>query len=118
MAAIEENIVTAFSEIGGDSNNALVVTLNRVYRVRLAACDEVFTDQQSQLARQGGYQDAIAILLEPDIWRGLTLNDYSQWASQIWHIIVLRASRRLSPLYAVGYSTLKRGCTQRPITTV
>ncbi|KAH8980949.1 hypothetical protein EDB86DRAFT_2978203 [Lactarius hatsudake] len=78
LAAIEENIVTAFSEIGGDSNNALVVTLNRAYK----------------RARQGGYQDAIAILLEPDIWRGLSLNDYSQWASQIWHIIVLRASRR------------------------
>ncbi|KAH9027662.1 hypothetical protein EDB84DRAFT_1272610 [Lactarius hengduanensis] len=78
LAAIEENVVTAFSEIGGDSNNALVVTLNRAYR----------------RARQGGYQDAIAMLLEPDIWRGLSLNDYSQWASQIWHIIVLRASRR------------------------
>ena len=34
LAAIEESIVTAFSEIGGDSNNALVVTLNRAYRVR------------------------------------------------------------------------------------
>lgn len=78
LAAIEESIVTAFSEIGGDGNNTLVVTLNRAYR----------------RARQGGYQDAIAILVEPDIWRGLSLNDYSQWASQIWHIIVLRASRR------------------------
>ncbi|KAN0140851.1 hypothetical protein V8E53_001295 [Lactarius tabidus] len=78
LAAIEESIVTAFGEIGGDSNNTFVVTLNRAYR----------------RARQGGYQDAIAILVEPDIWRGLSLNDYSQWASQIWHIIVLRASRR------------------------
>ncbi|KAF8258613.1 hypothetical protein EI94DRAFT_1621071 [Lactarius quietus] len=78
LAAIEESIVTAFSEIGGDSNNTLVVSLNRAYR----------------RARQGGYQDAIAILLEPEIWRGLSLNDYSQWASQIWHIVVLRASRR------------------------
>ena len=34
LAAIEETIVTSFSEIGGDSNNALVVTLNRAYRVR------------------------------------------------------------------------------------
>ena len=34
LAAIEESIVTAFSEIGGDSNSTLVVTLNRAYRVR------------------------------------------------------------------------------------
>jgi len=52
-----------------------------------------------QRARQGKYQDAIAVLLEPDVWRGLSLHDYSQWASQIWHIIVLRASRRLSHFY-------------------
>jgi len=45
-------------------------------------------------ARQGKYEDAIAILLEPDVWRGLSLHDYSQWASQIWQILVLRASRR------------------------
>lgn len=37
LAAIEESIVTAFSEIGGDSNNTLIVTLNRAYRVRLTA---------------------------------------------------------------------------------
>jgi anaphase-promoting complex subunit 5 len=34
LAAIEESIVTAFGEIGGDSNNTFVVTLNRAYRVR------------------------------------------------------------------------------------
>jgi len=78
LAIIEENLVTAFSEVGGDNNNAITVTLNRAYR----------------RARQGKYQDAIAVLLEPDVWRGLSLHDYSQWASQIWHIIVLRASRR------------------------
>ncbi|KAI9458485.1 hypothetical protein F5148DRAFT_1001378 [Russula earlei] len=78
LAVIEENIVTAFGEVGGDSNNAITITLNRAYRH----------------ARQGKYQDAIAIILEPDIWRGLSLHDYSQWASQIWHILVLRASRR------------------------
>ncbi|KAI0283133.1 hypothetical protein BGY98DRAFT_1087979 [Russula aff. rugulosa BPL654] len=77
-AVIEENIITAFNEVGGDNNNVITVTLNRAYR----------------RARQGKYQDAIAVLLEPDIWRGLNLHDYSQWASQIWHIIVLRASRR------------------------
>jgi len=78
LAVIEENIVTAFSEAGGDNNNAITIALNRAYR----------------RARQGNYQDAIALLLKPDIWRGLSLHDYSQWASQIWHILVLRASRR------------------------
>jgi anaphase-promoting complex subunit 5 len=58
-----------------------------------------FVDPRPQRARQGEYQDAIAILLEPDVWRGLSLHDYSQWVSQIWHIIVLRASRRLSHFY-------------------
>ena len=58
-----------------------------------------FLDYRLQCARQGKYQDAIVVLLEPDVWRGLSLHDYSQWASQIWHIIVLRASRRLSHFY-------------------
>ena len=56
-------------------------------------------DPSPQRARQGKYQDALAVLLEPDVWRGLALHDYSQWASQIWHILVLRASRRLSRFY-------------------
>ena len=34
LAAIEEDIVTAFGEIGGDDNNVLTVNLNRAYRVR------------------------------------------------------------------------------------
>ena len=37
LAIIEENIVTAFNEGGGDSNNAITVTLNRAYRVRATA---------------------------------------------------------------------------------
>lgn len=56
---------------------------------------------RTQRARQGKYQDAIAVLLEPDVWRGLGLHDYAQWASQIWHIFALRASRRLSRFYTL-----------------
>jgi hypothetical protein len=37
LAIIEENIVTAFAEVGGDSNNAITITLNRAYRVRFSA---------------------------------------------------------------------------------
>lgn len=96
LAVIEENIVTAFNEVGGDSNNVITVTLNRAYRVCAITLCKKFIDPRLQRARQGQYQDAIAVLLEPDVWRGLSLHDYSQWASQIWHIVVLRASRRLS----------------------
>ncbi|KAI0046097.1 hypothetical protein FA95DRAFT_1560450 [Auriscalpium vulgare] len=78
LAAIEEDYVTAFSDIGSDDNNVITVTLNRAYR----------------RARQGEYEDAISMLLEPDVWCGLAIHDYARWASQIWHILVLRASRR------------------------
>jgi len=99
LAVIEENLVTAFSEVGGDNNNVITVTLNRAYRVcAVILCKEI-PDSRPQRARQGKYQDAIAVLLESDVWRGLSLHDYSQWASQIWHIMVLRASRRLSHFY-------------------
>lgn len=37
LAVIEENIVTAFAEVGGDSNGAITITLNRAYRVRFTA---------------------------------------------------------------------------------
>ena len=44
------------------------------------------------------YNDAFAILLEPDVWRDLSLNHYLLWANEIWHILVLRASRRYASL--------------------
>jgi anaphase-promoting complex subunit 5 len=33
VAAAEENVVTAFTEVGGDDNNRFTVTLNRAYKV-------------------------------------------------------------------------------------
>ncbi|KAF9500899.1 ARM repeat-containing protein [Pleurotus eryngii] len=78
LTMIEEDIVTAFTVIGGNDNNRITVILNRAYRQ----------------ARQGQYEAALAKLLEPDIWRGLTIRDYSLWANQVWHILALRASRR------------------------
>ncbi|KAA1469483.1 hypothetical protein DENSPDRAFT_835114 [Dentipellis sp. KUC8613] len=78
LAEIEENIVTAFADGPGGDNIAMSVDLNRAYR----------------RARQGKYQEAIAMLLEPDVWRELSVGDLNQWALQIWHILVLRASRR------------------------
>ncbi|KAI0030755.1 hypothetical protein K488DRAFT_87485 [Vararia minispora EC-137] len=78
LAAIEEDIVTLFTETGGDDNNTIVVALNRAYR----------------RARQGEYRQALASLLEPDVWRGILLTDYTRWSWQIWQILALRASRR------------------------
>lgn len=36
------------------------------------------------------------MLLDPTVWRGLTLHDYGSWAHQIWHILALRATRRFA----------------------
>ncbi|TFK92393.1 hypothetical protein K466DRAFT_595244 [Polyporus arcularius HHB13444] len=77
LARIEEDIVTAFSEVGGDDNTRLTVTLNRAYH----------------MARQGKYEESVASLLEPDVWRGLNIADYNLWAAEIWNILALRACR-------------------------
>jgi hypothetical protein len=37
LAVIEENIITAFNEVGGDNNNVVTMTLNRAYRVGVVA---------------------------------------------------------------------------------
>ncbi|KDQ33264.1 hypothetical protein PLEOSDRAFT_1091403 [Pleurotus ostreatus PC15] len=86
LTVIEEDIVTAFTMVGGDDNNRITVILNRAYRQ----------------ARQGQYETALAKLLEPDIWRGLTIRDYSLWANQVWHILALRASQVLLPRQPLG----------------
>jgi hypothetical protein len=39
LAAIEENIVTAFTEVGGDDNSRITITLNKAYKV----CGSKFT---------------------------------------------------------------------------
>jgi anaphase-promoting complex subunit 5 len=78
LAAVEENIVLAFTEVGGDNNGRLVTTLNQAYK----------------RARQGSYEDALSVLLDPSVWQGITLNDYVIWANQVWHVLILRASRR------------------------
>lgn len=47
LAIIEENLVTAFSEVGGDNNNAITVTLNRTYRV----CVPIVLNEKKYLIR-------------------------------------------------------------------
>ncbi|KZT26232.1 hypothetical protein NEOLEDRAFT_1132257 [Neolentinus lepideus HHB14362 ss-1] len=78
LGDIEENIVIAFTEVASDDNNRITVLLNRAYKE----------------ARQGKYVEALCMLLEPDVWRGLAMSDYELWANEVWHILVLRATRR------------------------
>ncbi|KAF9040419.1 hypothetical protein BDZ89DRAFT_1060507 [Hymenopellis radicata] len=78
LADIEESIVIAFTEQGSSDNNRLTSILNKAYKQ----------------ARQGLYSEALAALLEPNVWRRLTLTDYHIWAEEIWHILALRAARR------------------------
>lgn len=52
----------------------------------------------NQYARQGEYDNGLTMLLEPNVWRGLSLNDYVSWAHEIWHILALRTARRCAHL--------------------
>ncbi|KAH9946187.1 uncharacterized protein BXZ73DRAFT_86363 [Epithele typhae] len=81
LARIEEDIVTGFTEVGGDDNTRLIAL-------------SIALTTLMQNARQGKYEQAIASLLDSDVWRGLTLPDYNLWASEIWSILALRACRR------------------------
>ncbi|CAK5277710.1 unnamed protein product [Mycena citricolor] len=78
LAALEEDLVIAFTDEGGSDNNRTTVMLNKLYRH----------------ARSGYYDQALSALLHPSMWRGLSLIDYGLWAQEIWHILVLRATRR------------------------
>ncbi|KAJ6630768.1 hypothetical protein B0H10DRAFT_2160163 [Mycena sp. CBHHK59/15] len=71
LAAIEENLVIAFTDIGGEDNNRITLLLNQAYRE----------------ARQGKYEKSLAALLHPSVWRGLSMVDYGLWAQEIWHIL-------------------------------
>ncbi|KAF8350736.1 hypothetical protein F5887DRAFT_940689 [Amanita rubescens] len=78
LAAIEENVVIAFTPVAGEDNQRLIVILNKAHK----------------LARQGQYSNSLKILLDPDVWRGITVTDYTSWAHEIWHVLTLRTVRR------------------------
>ena len=93
----------AFTEPGGESTNRLSVILNKTYKVYLnPSLIRVRGFNIVQNARQGNYNEALALLLDPSVWRGLSIHDYSSWAHQIWHILALRATRRFFELYYVS----------------
>ncbi|KAJ7063271.1 hypothetical protein C8F01DRAFT_984862 [Mycena amicta] len=78
LAAIEEDLVIAFTGVGGTDNNRITVILNQAYRE----------------ARQGHYEKSLSALLNPKVWRKLSIIEYGQWAQEVWHILVLWATRR------------------------
>ncbi|KAJ6496647.1 hypothetical protein C8R47DRAFT_349617 [Mycena vitilis] len=78
LSILEENLVIAFTDVGGEDNNRITVILNQAYRE----------------ARQGRYEKGLSALLQPSVWSGLSLVDYGLWAQEVWHILVLRATRR------------------------
>ncbi|EPQ58152.1 hypothetical protein GLOTRDRAFT_120003 [Gloeophyllum trabeum ATCC 11539] len=79
MSEVEENIVIAFTETASDDNNRITVIVNRA----------------NKEARRGKYREALSMLLDPDTWRGLSVIDYEHlWASELWHVLALRAARR------------------------
>ncbi|THH32115.1 hypothetical protein EUX98_g2062 [Antrodiella citrinella] len=77
ISTVHNRLVMSFTEPGSDDNTGLTAALNHAYTY----------------AHLGNYQQAIAILLAPAIWTGLSINNYNLWAGQIWNILVLRASR-------------------------
>jgi hypothetical protein len=52
LAIIEENIITAFNEVGGDNNNVVTMTLNRAYRAGVRYSVKKFADPSA--ARETG----------------------------------------------------------------
>lgn len=95
IAAIEESIVVAFTAARTPDNTRLVAILNYAYRVSsVCIATRRIHSMSLQHARQGKYEEAVSMLLDPDVWIGLEIADYQMWATQIWHIFVLRASRR------------------------
>ena len=93
LAAIEEDVVIAFTPMAGEDSQRLVVVLNRAHKV----C-QTWLDQEGshflQLARQGQYNNSLKMLLDPEVWRGISITSYTSWAHEIWHVLTLRAIRR------------------------
>lgn len=78
LADVEESFVLLITRAGKGDPNRLNTLINRSYR----------------RARNGLYSEALALLLHPETWCGLSLDAYHQWAEAVWHILALRTSRR------------------------
>ncbi|KZS99299.1 hypothetical protein SISNIDRAFT_448191 [Sistotremastrum niveocremeum HHB9708] len=78
LASIEEDAVIALTDPGSDDDRRF----------------KVITAKARRAARQGNVETALSIALDPDTWRGLSLLQYKEWASTIWNILVLTATRR------------------------
>ncbi|KAJ3728128.1 hypothetical protein DFJ43DRAFT_1084857 [Lentinula guzmanii] len=78
LGDLSSDVVVAFTFAGSPDNNRLTALLNTAYR----------------RARQGNYGNALAILSNPVVWKGLSLPDYKLWAQEVWQVLALRATRR------------------------
>ncbi|KAJ4485910.1 hypothetical protein J3R30DRAFT_3442822 [Lentinula aciculospora] len=78
LGDLSADVIVALTFAGSPDNNRLTAILNTAYR----------------RARQGNYDNALAILLNPVVWKGLILPDYKLWAQEVWQILALRATRR------------------------
>ncbi|TDL27540.1 hypothetical protein BD410DRAFT_875728 [Rickenella mellea] len=80
LAIIEEDIVLAFTDSGGNDESRLKVLLNKA----------------QMLARQGKQDQAFKILLDSETWRGLDVGSQQSlyWAGEIWHSMMLITTRR------------------------
>ena len=96
LSGIHNRIVMSFTSPGSDDNTRLTSIMNYAYGVMIFPhiSDYLTHTHFSQYATAGHYQESVAMLLDPSTWTGLSLSNYNIWAGQIWHILVLRASRR------------------------
>ncbi|KAF5385526.1 hypothetical protein D9757_005432 [Collybiopsis confluens] len=78
LGDLTADIVLAFTRAGSPDNNRLTALLNIAFR----------------RARQGNYNNALGILLDPSVWSSLSLPDYKLWAEEVWQVLTLRAARR------------------------
>ncbi|KAJ3998566.1 hypothetical protein F5050DRAFT_1869137, partial [Lentinula boryana] len=78
LGDLSSDVVVAFTFAGSPDNNRLTALLNTAYR----------------RARQGDCDNALAILSNPVVWKGLSLSDYKLWAQEVWQVLALRATRR------------------------
>ena len=102
MAEIEENIVLAFTEYGGNDDMRLKVIAYRAQAVRRNVTDiirgYVMNNSALQFARAGKEDECFKLLLDPQTWKGLEHNMHQLhcWVMEIWYNMLLLASRRYS----------------------
>jgi anaphase-promoting complex subunit 5 len=85
----------AFIPLGTTDETRLAIVLNRANQVGCHAIPLIpHLDHRIKNARMGLYDQSLRNLLDPAIWSGLSVDDYTTWAHAVWNILALRALRR------------------------